>query len=81
MGIPYIVLLSIGNSVFAVREKKRHQFHRAIMSGVLEGECSSLEEAIQKADTLIEAMGWIRQFRDKITVIKLGGSILDDQES
>ncbi len=51
------------------------------MSGVLEGECSSLEEAIQKADTLIEAMGWIRQFRDKITVIKLGGSILDDQES
>ena len=51
------------------------------MSAVLEGECSSLEEAIQKADTLIEAMGWIRQFRDKITVIKLGGSILDDQES
>ena len=40
-----------------------------------------MEEAIQKADTLIEAMGWIRQFRDKITVIKLGGSILDDQES
>jgi acetylglutamate kinase len=40
-----------------------------------------LQEAIQKADTLIEAMGWIRQFRDKVTVIKLGGSILDDEES
>lgn len=37
-----------------------------------------MEEAIRKADTLIEAMGWIRQFRDKITVIKLGGSVLED---
>lgn len=35
-------------------------------------------EAIAKADTLIEALGWIRQFRDKITVIKLGGSVLED---
>jgi len=34
-----------------------------------------LEDAIEKADLLIEAMGWIRQFRDKITVIKLGGSV------
>ena len=38
-------------------------------------------EAIQKADVLIEAMGWIRQFRDSVTVIKLGGSLLDDQEA
>jgi acetylglutamate kinase len=37
-----------------------------------------LLEAIQKADTLIEAMGWIRRFRDKITVIKLGGSVMED---
>lgn len=36
------------------------------------------QAAIQKADTLIEALGWIRQFRDKTTVIKLGGSMLDD---
>jgi acetylglutamate kinase len=36
-----------------------------------------LEEAIQKADVLIEALGWIRRFRDKITVIKLGGSIME----
>jgi len=39
---------------------------------------SSLEEAIAKADTLIEALGWIRRFRGKITVIKLGGSVMQD---
>ena len=38
-------------------------------------------EAIQKADTLIEAMGWIRRFRDKVTVIKLGGSVMEDPEA
>jgi len=37
-----------------------------------------LEEAIQKADVLIEALRWIRQFRGKITVIKLGGSVMED---
>jgi acetylglutamate kinase len=40
-----------------------------------------MEEAIQKADVLIEAMGWIRRFRDKITVIKLGGSVMEDPEA
>jgi acetylglutamate kinase len=39
-----------------------------------------LEEAIAKANALVEAMGYIRQFRGKIVVIKLGGSILDDDE-
>ncbi len=37
-----------------------------------------MKEAIEKADVLIEALGWIRRFRDRITVIKLGGSIMDD---
>jgi acetylglutamate kinase len=37
-----------------------------------------LLEAIAKADTLIEALGWIRRFRDKITVIKLGGSVMEE---
>lgn len=37
-----------------------------------------MEEAIQKADVLIEALCWIRQFRGKITVIKLGGSVMED---
>jgi acetylglutamate kinase len=40
-----------------------------------------VQDAIQKADLLIEAMGWIRQFRDKITVIKLGGSVMEDPDS
>lgn len=40
-----------------------------------------VEEAIQKADVLIEALGWIRRFRDKITVIKLGGSVMEDVDA
>jgi acetylglutamate kinase len=39
----------------------------------------SVDEAIAKANTLIEAMGWIRRFRGKTTVIKLGGSVVDDE--
>jgi acetylglutamate kinase len=38
----------------------------------------ALEDAIEKADVLIEALGWIRQFRGKITVIKLGGSVMEN---
>ena len=30
---------------------------------------------------LIEALGWIRQFRDKVTVIKLGGSVMEDADA
>jgi len=37
-----------------------------------------VEDAIQKADILIEALRWIREFRGKITVIKLGGSVMED---
>ena len=40
-----------------------------------------MEDAIQKADVLIEALQWIRQFRGKITVIKLGGSVMEDQRA
>jgi acetylglutamate kinase len=39
-----------------------------------------MEEAILKAGALIEAMGYIRQFRGKMVVVKLGGSVLDDEE-
>ena len=35
-------------------------------------------QAIKKADVLIEALEWIRKFRDKITVIKLGGSVMEN---
>ncbi|MBN1912680.1 MAG: acetylglutamate kinase [Pirellulales bacterium] len=37
-----------------------------------------MKDAIQKADVLIEALQWIREFRDKTTVIKLGGSVMED---
>jgi acetylglutamate kinase len=40
-----------------------------------------VQKAIEKANTLIEALGWIRQFRDKTVVIKIGGSLLDHIES
>ncbi|MEX0866794.1 MAG: acetylglutamate kinase [Pirellulales bacterium] len=40
-----------------------------------------MEEAIQKADVLIEALGWIRRLRDKITVIKLGGSVMENPDA
>ncbi len=39
------------------------------------------ERAVEKADVLIEALGWIRRFRDKITVIKLGGSVMENDDA
>jgi acetylglutamate kinase len=37
-----------------------------------------VEKAIAKAGALIEAMEYIRQFRGRMVVVKLGGSVLDD---
>jgi acetylglutamate kinase len=37
-----------------------------------------VEQAIAKAGALIEAMEYIRSFRGRIVVVKLGGSVLDD---
>ena len=39
-----------------------------------------MQEAIEKAGALIEAMGYIKKFRDKIVVVKLGGSVLDNPD-
>ena len=36
-----------------------------------------MKDAIEKADVLIEALQWIRQFRGGSTVIKLGGSVME----
>ena len=36
-----------------------------------------VEEAIRKAEVLTEALGYIRKFRQKTIVIKLGGSVLE----
>jgi acetylglutamate kinase len=38
-----------------------------------------VEEAIAKAGALIEAMEYIRSFRGRIVVVKLGGSVLEDR--
>lgn len=38
-------------------------------------------DAIRKANVLIEALNWIRAFRGKYVVIKLGGSALEEQEA
>jgi acetylglutamate kinase len=38
-----------------------------------------MEEAIKKADVLIEALPYIKRFHKKVTVIKYGGSILGEE--
>jgi acetylglutamate kinase len=40
-----------------------------------------MQEAIHKADVLIEAHQYIRQFENAIVVVKVGGSIMDDPEA
>lgn len=40
-----------------------------------------MQDAIRKADVLIEALSYIRKFRDRLTVIKLGGSAMEDAEA
>lgn len=40
-----------------------------------------MDEAIRKANVLIEALAWIRRFRGKHVVIKLGGSALEERDA
>src|SRR5207253_9221467 len=40
-----------------------------------------MNDAIRKAETLIEALSYIRTFRDRLTVIKLGGSAMEDADA
>src|SRR5262249_26165351 len=40
-----------------------------------------MDDAIRKADVLIEALSYIRRFRDRLTVIKLGGSVMEDADA
>src|SRR5262249_35439222 len=42
---------------------------------------TSMDNAIRKAEVLIEALSYIRTFRDKLTVIKLGGSAMEEPEA
>jgi len=40
-----------------------------------------VDEAIRKAQVLVEALSWIRQFRGRYVVIKLGGSALEETDA
>lgn len=40
-----------------------------------------MDDAIRKAEILIEALEYIRSFRDRCTVIKLGGSAMEEAEA
>jgi acetylglutamate kinase len=40
-----------------------------------------MDDAIRKAEVLIEALSYIRSFRDRLTVIKLGGSAMEEPEA
>jgi len=39
------------------------------------------EEAIRKADVLVAALGYMRKFHGRFTVVKVGGSVMEDPES
>ncbi|HEY7157985.1 MAG TPA: acetylglutamate kinase, partial [Gemmataceae bacterium] len=41
----------------------------------------AMDDAIRKAETLIEARSYIRMFRDRLIVIKLGGSAMEDADA
>jgi hypothetical protein len=36
-----------------------------------------IDSAIEKAHALVEALGYIQRFHDKVVVVKVGGSIMD----
>src|SRR5260370_38543665 len=42
------------------------------------GPTREMDDAIRKAEALIEALSYIRTFRDRLTVIKLGGSAMEN---
>src|SRR5438477_9578908 len=38
-----------------------------------------IDQAINKATALVEALSYIQRFHDKVVVVKVGGSIMDDE--
>ena len=68
----YKVGLLTDNQDFEIARKDRY---------ICRGIKAVHEEAIRKADVLIEALGYIRKFHNRYTVIKLGGSVMEDPET
>lgn len=42
---------------------------------------TALSEASNKAKALVEALSYIQRFHDKVVVVKVGGSIMDDEQA
>src|SRR5438045_5044238 len=40
-----------------------------------------IDAAIPKAAALVEALSYIQRFHDKVVVVKVGGSIMDDEQA
>ncbi len=40
-----------------------------------------MDTAINKATALVEALGYIQRFHNKVVVVKVGGSIMDDEQA
>src|SRR5213082_1146998 len=40
-----------------------------------------IDAAIPKAQALVEALSYIQRFHDKVVVVKVGGSIMDDEQA
>src|SRR3954463_16800414 len=40
-----------------------------------------IDAAIPKAEALVEALSYIQRFHDKVVVVKVGGSIMDDEHA
>ncbi len=40
-----------------------------------------IDDAINKASALVEALSYIQRFHDKVVVVKVGGSIMDDEKA
>src|SRR3954466_8512531 len=40
-----------------------------------------IDAAIPKAEALVEALSYIQRFHDKVVVVKVGGSLMDDEEA
>src|SRR5205814_1682354 len=40
-----------------------------------------IDQAINKAAGLVEALSYIQRFHEKVVVVKVGGSIMDDEQA
>src|SRR5215212_8644710 len=44
-------------------------------------DAAALTEASEKAKALVEALSYIQRFHDRVVVVKVGGSIMDDEQA